>query len=57
MTVKKYAKVIAGYGGEKYALFDKNGNRVGESSMINGERHRKELRRSGYVIKRGYVRR
>lgn len=53
---KKYAKRISGYGGEKYALFDKDGKRVGESSMIDGEKHKKELRRKGYVIKRGYVR-
>jgi len=53
---KKYAKMISGYGGEKYALYDSTGKRTGESSMVNGEKHKRELRRKGYVIKRGYVR-
>ncbi len=54
---RKYAKQILGYGGEKYALFDSGGNRVGESSMVDGERHKKELKMAGYTIKKGYVRR
>ena len=53
---KSYAKSIAGYGGEKYALFV-NGKRTGTSSMIGSrDKHEKELRRAGYKIRKGYVR-
>lgn len=54
----KYAKRIAGYGGEKFALFDGKGKRVGQSSMVDstgGRRHIKELRSRGYVVRKGYV--
>jgi len=51
---KGYAKAISGYGGEKYALFV-NGKRTGTSSMINGARHREELRSRGYRIRKGTV--
>ena len=54
-----YAKVVLGYGGEVYALFEK-GKRVGTSSMINidnsDEGHKAELRSRGYRIRKGYVR-
>lgn len=52
-----YAKVIAGYGGQKYALF-RQGKRVGESSMVGkniNEKHKAELRLRGYKIRKGYV--
>lgn len=54
---KGYAKFISGYDGQKYALFNTSGKRVGTSSMTGSEAdHIKELRRSGYSIRKGWVR-
>ena len=60
---KGYAIKVSGYGGEKYALF-KKGLRTGTSSLAsprlsgvaNGEKHKAELRASGYKVRKGYVR-
>ena len=51
----KYAIQVSGYGGEVYALFE-NGRRIGTSTMIGSdERHKRELRLSGYEILKGAV--
>lgn len=53
-----FAKMVEGYGGQKYALFDLNGKRKGTSTFSGSESaHKKELRGDGYIVKRGYVRR
>lgn len=60
---KGYAKKVAGYGGDKYALF-KMGKRTGTSIIVapglssaaNDEKHKAELRDAGYRIMKGYVR-
>jgi hypothetical protein len=47
---KGYAKRIAGYAGQKYALY-RNRKRVGTSSMTGSDAaHKAELVRSGYRI-------
>ena len=51
----KYAIQVSGYGGEVYALFE-HGKKIGTSTMIGSdERHKRELRLSGYEILKGAV--
>lgn len=53
----KYAILAVGYQGQVYYLFDSQGRKMGESwgggTKEGKAEHRRQLRKDGFIIKRG----